>query len=378
MAAVAGCGGIEPGEDDASMRMALASASGCGYQHVHVTIASVRVHESPIAGENALGWRTLELDPPRRVDLMAMDNGVLEELGSTSLPAGRYQQLRLVLAPNTGTQPLRNSVTRQGQGEAPLSTPPAQQRGLTMRIDERVDADGRLDAVLDLDACRSVVSSAATGGYLLKPTLGILPRPTDTGLSVAGRLANLPAERATVSLQQEGRVLRTTMADDEGRFLLSPVPEGTHDLVVVAEGRASVVLARVPVTEAGRTTVVTDDRPIGLVASTMRRATGRIGLLGVGAIPEALASGLQAVGPHVIEIESRPTDAIDGSFVLRLPVQAPMLANYDPQATGYSFAPDIGHAARYTIEAAVPERPVQTLAVDIRTTDAVANFDFAP
>src|SRR5690606_19724497 len=157
---------------------------------------------------------------------------------------GRYQQLRLVLAPNTATQPLRNSVVVTGAGEFALATPAAQQAGLVMRIDRHVAADEQLDFVLDFDACESVVRQGA-GGYLLKPVLGVLPRPSGDGLSVVGRIDNLPAEGAVVSLQQAGHVLRSTRTDATGRFLLSPAPRGNHDLVIVAEGRASAVLANV-------------------------------------------------------------------------------------------------------------------------------------
>lgn len=110
----------------------------------------------------------------------------------------------------------------------------------------------------------------------------------------------------------------------------------------------------------------------------MRAVSGRITLLGTSAVPEALASALQTVGTRVVEIRSRPTDAFDGGYALRLPVQAPMLAAYQANAAGYSFTPDVGHAANYTIEASVPGRTVQTLAIDILRADAIANFDFAP
>src|SRR5690606_4629869 len=111
IAAMAACGGIEPEDGEATLRVALASASGCGYTSVHVTVHSVRVHESPLATEDSLGWRVLQPEGQRRIDRVALDNGVLAERGSTSLPAGHYRQLRLVLAPNTVEQPLRNSVT---------------------------------------------------------------------------------------------------------------------------------------------------------------------------------------------------------------------------------------------------------------------------
>lgn len=377
-AATAGCGGIEPEDGDATLRVALASASGCGYTHMHVTVDSVQVHESPLATENSLGWRPLVPDQPSRIDLMTLDNGALADLGSTSLPAARYRKLRLVLAPNTAQHPLRNSVRTAGEGESALATPAAQQSGLVLSIDRDLSADETLRLVLDFDACASVVANGPGAGYLLKPVVRMLPWPSGEGSSVAGRVSNPPADGVRVSLQQAGRVVRSTAPDAEGRFLLSPAPAGTHDLVVVAEGRASSLITQVPVTENARTTLVADDRPLELVPSAMRIASGRIGLAGIGAIPEAQASALQAVGTRVVEVASRPVDAFDGGYVLRLPVAPPMLATYDAGAGGYAPAPDVGHAGRYAIEASVPGRAPQTIDVDVRSSDAVANFDFPP
>ena len=49
-----------------------------------------------------------------------MTNGVLAELGQTALPAGKYTQLRLVLAANDGSHPLANSVVPTGSAETAL------------------------------------------------------------------------------------------------------------------------------------------------------------------------------------------------------------------------------------------------------------------
>src|SRR6185503_5966153 len=96
--ALAACGGgggaSEPG-GTGTMRVALTDAPACGYDAVNVTIERVRVHQSSSAGDHDTGWSDLVVSPRRRVNLLALTNGVLEELGEMPLPSGRYTQMRL-------------------------------------------------------------------------------------------------------------------------------------------------------------------------------------------------------------------------------------------------------------------------------------------
>ena len=128
-AALASCGGGGGGGTDSgqgTLRLAMTDAPGCGYDHVYVTVTKIRVHQSASAGANDAGWSELVI-PPQRIDLLALTNGVLQELGSLPLPAGSYQQVRLVLAENpanpTPANPLANAlVLAGGSTEIPIKT----------------------------------------------------------------------------------------------------------------------------------------------------------------------------------------------------------------------------------------------------------------
>src|SRR5216684_4638541 len=78
------------------------------FKSVFITIRSVQAHISATADDNSPGW--VELVPelntqPVQVDLLNLPaNGtcLLKQLGSnTTLPAGDYQQIRLLLADNS-------------------------------------------------------------------------------------------------------------------------------------------------------------------------------------------------------------------------------------------------------------------------------------
>jgi hypothetical protein len=179
---LAACGGgSDSGGGSGTLRLALTDAPACGYDAVNVTIERVRVHQSSVAGENDAGWTDLIVAPQRRVNLLSLTNGVLEELGQTQLPAGRYTQMRLVLAPNGGTQPPANSVLPSGGTETPLTTPSAQQSGLKLNVGIEVGANQIADVVLDFDACKSIVPRGHSGQYNLKPVIAVVPRNNDVG-----------------------------------------------------------------------------------------------------------------------------------------------------------------------------------------------------
>ncbi|WP_119154465.1 DUF4382 domain-containing protein [Caldimonas tepidiphila] len=383
-------GGGGSGGGEGTLRMALTDAPACGFEEVNVTVERVRVHQSGSANEGAAGWQEIVLSTPKRVNLLELQNGVLEELGSTRLPAGRYTQLRLVLAADGAAVNGRpaHSVKPVNGTEMVLETPSALQSGLKMNADIEVAPNQVADFVLDFDACKSVVSRGNSGRYNLKPVVSILPRVTSPGLAVQGRVAAPLGGTATVSLQRNGVVVRSTVAmadnpatpeNEAGRFLLSPVPAGSYELVVGAEGRVTAVLTGVPVSEGAVTSVSPGGFAIDLPAATMRTVSGTVRTSGTTAIPLATVSALQSLGSTRVEVQARTVDGDTGAYGLTLPAEAPVRAAYSATASGFTFAPDAAAAGRYTLEASVPGKDTQSQPVDLRSGNVTAApFSFAP
>jgi len=345
---------------------------------VNVTVEKVRVHQSASATDDGGGWSEVVLNPVKRVDLLKLTNGVIEELGATSLPAGNYTQVRLVLSSNSTATPMANSVVPTGGVETALDTPSGQQSGLKINTNVGVASNQVTDIVLDFHVCESVVS-AGSGRYLLKPVLSILPRATATSLAVEGFVATALANSTTsVSLQQAGVVARATVPDSAGKFLLSPVPAGTYDLVIRASGRAIAVITSVPVTTSSKTIVNASAAPIDPPTSTFRTASGIVTTTGTTTIPSATMRAMQAVGTPMIEAIARPVDAVTGAYSFSLPVAAPVKTAYAAGATTLAFAPEPAVAAKYSLEARVPTKATQSASVDLTSADVVTPFVFAP
>lgn len=338
-----GGGGGGGGSDAGTLKVALTDAPACGYDEVNVTIQKVRVNQSSSASDDAAGWSEITLNPARRVNLLNLTNGVLEELGQTPLPTGKYTQLRMILAENTSGSPLANSVKPTGAAEVALRTPSGQQSGVKTNVNIDVAANQLADFVLDFDACKSVVVAGNSGQYLLKPVVSVIPRFIS---GVAGFVdAGLASGSTSVSLQQAGVVVKATAPDATGRFVLQPVAPGNYSLVLTAPGRATGVVTNVPVAA----NVVTSLAPSTAALNLPVSASGTLN----GTAPvDTLMRALQPLtGTTTVEVIGRFVDGVSGAYSFSLPVNSPVVAPYAAPPSPLVFLADGASAGRYTLSA---------------------------
>src|SRR5215831_126389 len=83
---------------------------GGPFKHVFITVRSVQAHISASADDSTPGWQELApqlVTQPMQIDLFSspQTNCILAQLGSASLPAGTYQQIRLLLLSNSSSAP---------------------------------------------------------------------------------------------------------------------------------------------------------------------------------------------------------------------------------------------------------------------------------
>lgn len=361
----------------------MTDAPACGYDHVYVTVEKVRVHTSGSAGDSEGGWREVTVSPARRIDLLTLTNGVLEELGTTTLPAGNYSQVRLVLAENGGTSPTANAVQPTGGALTALSTPSGQQSGLKLQAHFNVQAGQTTDLVLDFDACKSIVRAGNSGRYSLKPVLSVVPRAAS---SIQGYVTTtLSLNSTTVSAQQAGTVIRSTVPDPTGKFTLAFLPPGSYDVVIASSGRSTAVITSVPVTTATAavTSVSGTATAIAPPVSAMREVTGTASVSASGSSTAALATDAvvaarQAVASTTVEVGRTAVDSELASYRLNLPTAAPVRAPY-ATTLPLTFTPDLSVAGKYTLSATSGTRATsQSVDLSFGTGALTGNFVFAP
>lgn len=369
--ALTGCGGRDDGgaTQTGTLHVAMTDAPSCGFDHVYVTVSQVRVNANANAGDNDSGWSTISLATPQKIDLLSLTNGVLADLGQTALPAGQYQQVRLVLAQNQGNT-LANSVVPTGGTEQALATPSATQSGYKIIQPFTVQPNTLVDLVLDFNACKSIVQRG-NGSYALKPVVTAIP--TVVSGAISGYVA--PAEAgATVYAEQGGKVVRGTVADGTGKFVLSPLiqssTQGNYDVVIVQNGFASGIVRSVPVVVNATTAVSASNAPITLPASTMSTVSGT-----VTASANAFVRALQTIDANAYEITSINANMDTGAYALSVPTAAPIVGTYSGSLP-VALAAAPAAAAQYTIEADAASGATQSTNVNAATSQSNVNFSF--
>lgn len=348
---VGGCSGGDGGGATAqpgTLGVSLTDAPACGFDEVNVTVSKVRVHQSNTDDVNAAGWSDITLNPPRKINLLDLNDPTqapkfaLESLGETSLSAGHYTQLRLVLVPNSANEPLANSIVLSGpppSAEIPLDTPSAVQSGIKLIHQFTVGSGQRVDLLLDFDACKSIVLTG-NGTYKLKPVIKVIPFVLN-GIEgfVDPALLN---SHVVVSAQVNGVIVRATVPNTQtGKFFLARLPApANYDVVITADNHATAVISGVPVqTDTSITPISTSGTPFSLANSSTQAITGTVTLNNpadddgtvVVAAKQSLSGGpTVTVKSAVATVLDLALPSGDYGYNLTLPTGAPALAAYGP------------------------------------------------
>lgn len=386
---LAACGGGGGGSGDTTppppaqtagiLGVSLTDAPSCGFDAVNVTISKVRVHQSSTAGDNDSGWTDLTIAPARRVNLLNLTNGVLESLGQVSLPSGNYTQVRLLLEPSTNSN---NTVVPTGGTETILETPSAAQSGIKLNANFTVPAGGRYDLVMDFDACKSVVTKG-NGKYALKPVIKVVPTALN---GINGYISTaLAGSNVSVTAQQNGTIVAATVPSASGEFILSRLPLGNYDVVIMADNRAAHVIGAVPVTStSAMVQLSTTAAPFGLGDPSLQGSISGTAALNPSSTTEAaFLSARQAInGGQTVTLRYANADMVSGAYTIsKLPLQPMQYVAYSSNLPlTFTSASTIPATATYLVHAAATGYTAQTsTGINIGGADATGvNFTLVP
>jgi len=379
---VAGCGGgggSGDGGRSGTLGVSLTDAPACGFNAVNVSVSKVRAHLSGDATEDSGGWAEITLSPARKINLLDLTNGVVETLGETTLPAGHYTQLRMMLVANTGSSPTNNSVVLSGAPgtEIALTTPSAVQSGIKLINEFDVAPGQRVDLVLDFDACKSVVRRG-NGSYLLKPVIKVIPTVLNGINGFVDR--SLLGSNVMVSAQVGGTVVRSTVPNTStGEFMLARLAPGDYDVVITADNHATAIIGTVPVANSSSMVMVSNAAaPISLPPSTTRSISGKVSLNPASATEEVVFVAAKHIsGAEQVTVKSQAVDPLTGDYTLILPVGAPLFGQYGSGTLPIALE-ETALAGQYTVEASATGYLTQSFSWDMFMPDSIPDFTLTP
>jgi len=211
------------------------------YDAINVDVQDVQIN---LTGDADKGWQSLPGVTKGVYNLLDLVNNKDTLLVESDIPAGRIQQIRLVLG-NDNSIVVNGVVTH-------LETPSALQSGLKLNIHQDVEAGLVYKMILDFDASRSIVSTGS-GKYNLKPVIR-------TSLeSVGGSLRGVvvPADALTnVRAIQGTDTIAGTFTGPTGGYWIGGLTTGTYSLHFLPEDPyADTLRSNINVTD-GNVTVV--------------------------------------------------------------------------------------------------------------------------
>jgi hypothetical protein len=210
------------GSNMGQLSLSIMDKPSDSYNAVYVTIQSIAVHA---ASDTEGSWTTIAT-PNKTVDLLALTNGVREQMALVDLAPGHYTQMRLMIGAQPdggmnmmgGFHPFANYCIDTGGAVHALKIPSGMQTGIKLVQGFDINADSTTELTLDFDASRSVVVAGNSGKYLLKPTIQVVDTTVATVLNgkVTDQATQAGIGGALVSIQ----VYDPTAADPKDQVVI--------------------------------------------------------------------------------------------------------------------------------------------------------------
>ncbi len=235
--ALIGCGGGGKSENGSTgtVNLYLTDAPAV-FEEVNVNITKVSISRSSDPETPEGGWITLSTNP---VNVNLLDLRFTEQLlGATTLPAGTYHQLRLLI--DSATVKFEHDDTPQT-----LIIPSAEQTGIKINLRNlTVSANERVNILMDVNVAEFIDNSS--GEYKMRSTAIKVAKTSLVG-KITGKVTNsetnLPITNfdVVINVKQGTTLITSTLALKEdlngataGSFILNNLEPGDYTLEITA------------------------------------------------------------------------------------------------------------------------------------------------
>lgn len=208
----------EDNNSTARIEIRLTDAPNEHIREVWVDIKDIQIN----LGDSA-GWTSVPDIHQGVYNLMDLTNGRDTLLADAAIPAGKLNQLRLILGNNNYL------ITTDGAREE-LTTPSAEESGLKLLVNADLTGGMLYRLVLDFDAAKSIITAGNSGKHLLKPVIRVLSFVPSGGI-VKGFVA--PDSVLTQVYAIRGTDTISSTSTDAGNYTFRDIAAGSYSLSFV-------------------------------------------------------------------------------------------------------------------------------------------------
>lgn len=208
----------EDNNSTARIEIRLTDAPNEHIREVWVDIKDIQIN----LGDSA-GWTSVPDIHQGVYNLMDLTNGRDTLLADAAIPAGKLNQLRLILGNNNYL------ITTDGTREE-LTTPSAEESGLKVLVNTDLAGGMLYRLVLDFDAAKSIVTAGNSGKHLLKPVIRVLSFVPSGGI-IKGFVA--PDSVLTQVYAIKGTDTISSTSTDAGNYTFRDIASGSYSLSFV-------------------------------------------------------------------------------------------------------------------------------------------------
>jgi hypothetical protein len=205
--------------------------------------------ESPSTTDHGGPWVVI-FEGERDFDLMNLRNGRTDLLADLNVPAGWYNQMRLIATEG-------NVVLTTGE-VFQLKVPSGAQSGIKLHFDFHVVDQGETSLLLDVDLSRAFRPIPAGNGnvpirmFHFQPSVAMRLINLIDAASISGLVSNAadgsPLGSASVEAFLNGDRITGTSTESDGSYSLSGLPAGTYRVVFSANGFTTIEVTNIAAT----------------------------------------------------------------------------------------------------------------------------------
>jgi hypothetical protein len=211
-----------------------------------VTAVTVDVKEVELIGQG--GPQTISVfNPPQQINLLDFQTVPGLQLGTAAIPAGRFEQIRLLL---DSSSPDNNSITVDGT-TYPLKIPSATTgegfgngtsvdkgdgpgtSGIKVRVGLVAAAGQTYSILIDFNAAESIVEAGNSGKWIMKPVLVATAYASGFFAGIVTNSINgQPVVDAEIVAQQGGQSINGGITAADGSYEINALPLGSYSLQI--------------------------------------------------------------------------------------------------------------------------------------------------